>query len=85
MEPVTVRRQMYGVGAIPWSPLGRGVLTRPLSVQTKRSETDACVPLPLSPPSLLPLSLSPLPLSLCPLSLLFSLLSLSSTHLIKQR
>ena len=48
MKPVTVRRQMYGVGAIPWSPLGRGVLTRPLSVQTKRSETDACVP----PPSL---------------------------------
>ena len=43
--------QMYGVGAIPWSPLGRGVLTRPLSVQTKRSETDAYVPLPL-PPSL---------------------------------
>ncbi|EPS94288.1 hypothetical protein FOMPIDRAFT_93040 [Fomitopsis schrenkii] len=32
--------KMYGVGAIPWSPLGRGMLTRPLSVQTTRSETD---------------------------------------------
>ncbi|KAH9911939.1 Aldo/keto reductase [Fomitopsis serialis] len=32
--------KLFGVGAIPWSPLGRGVLTRPLSVQTKRGETD---------------------------------------------
>ncbi|KAI0727727.1 Aldo keto reductase [Fomitopsis betulina] len=32
--------KMYGVGAIPWSPLGRGVLTRPLTVQTTRSATD---------------------------------------------
>jgi aryl-alcohol dehydrogenase-like predicted oxidoreductase len=29
-----------GVGVIPWSPLGRGLLTREWSAQTKRSETD---------------------------------------------
>lgn len=34
--------QMFGVGSIPWSPLGRGLLTRPLQDQkaTKRAETD---------------------------------------------
>ncbi|KAK0184925.1 NADP-dependent oxidoreductase domain-containing protein [Armillaria mellea] len=34
--------KMFGVGAIPWSPLGRGKLTRPLAKQgdTKRGETD---------------------------------------------
>ncbi|KAL1726650.1 NADP-dependent oxidoreductase domain-containing protein [Schizophyllum commune] len=32
--------QQYGVGSIPWSPLGRGVLTRPITQQTKRGETD---------------------------------------------
>ncbi|KAI0727714.1 Aldo keto reductase [Fomitopsis betulina] len=32
--------KMYGVGAIPWSPLGRGVLTRPFGAETKRSESD---------------------------------------------
>jgi len=30
----------FGVGSIPWSPLARGYLTRPLSEQTKRGETD---------------------------------------------
>ncbi|KAJ6541213.1 NADP-dependent oxidoreductase domain-containing protein [Mycena vulgaris] len=31
----------FGVGSIPWSPLARGALTRPLSSeQSKRSETD---------------------------------------------
>ncbi|KAJ7597754.1 NADP-dependent oxidoreductase domain-containing protein [Mycena floridula] len=35
---------MFGVGCIPWSPLARGVLTRPLGVQTKRSETDRMSP-----------------------------------------
>lgn len=31
-----------GVGSIPWSPLARGVLTRPLSASnTKRGDTDA--------------------------------------------
>ncbi|EMD34216.1 hypothetical protein CERSUDRAFT_117115 [Gelatoporia subvermispora B] len=32
--------KMFGVGAIPWSPLARGLLTRPLGQSTKRSETD---------------------------------------------
>lgn len=30
-----------GVGVIPWSPLARGKLTRPLDATTARSETDA--------------------------------------------
>ncbi|TFL05266.1 aryl-alcohol dehydrogenase [Pterulicium gracile] len=36
----------FGVGCIPWSPLGRGVLTRPLDQQqqTKRGETDIAAP-----------------------------------------
>jgi aryl-alcohol dehydrogenase-like predicted oxidoreductase len=29
-----------GVAVIPWSPLGRGMLTRPWNEKTKRSETD---------------------------------------------
>ena len=29
-----------GIGVIPWSPLARGRLTRPLAEQTNRSETD---------------------------------------------
>jgi aryl-alcohol dehydrogenase-like predicted oxidoreductase len=29
-----------GIGVIPWSPLARGLLTRPWHAQTKRSETD---------------------------------------------
>ncbi|KAJ4475457.1 oxidoreductase [Lentinula aciculospora] len=33
----------FGVGAIPWSPLARGMLTRPFSEQTTRSETDLMV------------------------------------------
>ncbi|KAG6860274.1 hypothetical protein C0995_013419 [Termitomyces sp. Mi166 len=32
--------KLFGVGAIPWSPLARGLLTRPLKEQTKRGETD---------------------------------------------
>ncbi|KAJ7859161.1 NADP-dependent oxidoreductase domain-containing protein [Mycena olivaceomarginata] len=34
--------QHFGVGAIPWSPLARGALTRPLEMQleTKRAESD---------------------------------------------
>ncbi|KZV72034.1 aryl-alcohol dehydrogenase [Peniophora sp. CONT] len=31
----------FGVGCIPWSPLARGVLTRPLSQDTKRKENDS--------------------------------------------
>ncbi|KAJ6488861.1 Aldo/keto reductase [Mycena sanguinolenta] len=30
----------FGVGSIPWSPLARGALTRPLAQQTTRAETD---------------------------------------------
>ncbi|TFY51127.1 hypothetical protein EVG20_g11154 [Dentipellis fragilis] len=30
----------FGVGSIPWSPLARGLLTRPLSESTKRGSTD---------------------------------------------
>jgi len=32
--------KMFGVGSIPWSPLGRGLLTRPIGAQTTRSATD---------------------------------------------
>ncbi|KAB5589896.1 hypothetical protein CTheo_6660 [Ceratobasidium theobromae] len=32
--------KMFGVGMIPWSPLARGALTRPLSETTLRSQTD---------------------------------------------
>ncbi|KAG9316338.1 aryl-alcohol dehydrogenase [Chiua virens] len=32
--------KMFGVGCIPWSPLARGLLTRPLSEQTIRGQTD---------------------------------------------
>lgn len=35
--------QQFGVGAIPWSPLARGNLTRPLAQQTKRTESDTVV------------------------------------------
>ncbi|KAM6493039.1 aryl-alcohol dehydrogenase [Amanita muscaria] len=30
----------FGVGSIPWSPLGRGILTRPLSEPTARGKVD---------------------------------------------
>jgi len=33
--------KLFGVGSIPWSPLGRGLLTRPLGQQTKRSSSDS--------------------------------------------
>jgi aryl-alcohol dehydrogenase-like predicted oxidoreductase len=32
--------KMFGVGSIPWSPLARGLLTRPLEQQTLRATTD---------------------------------------------
>ncbi|KAG6373475.1 Aldo keto reductase [Boletus reticuloceps] len=32
--------EMFGVGSIPWSPLARGVLTRPLGQQTNRGQMD---------------------------------------------
>jgi len=33
----------FGVGSIPWSPLGRGLLTRPLGEKTKRGGTDGII------------------------------------------
>ena len=30
----------FGVGSIPWSPLARGFLCRPIGEQTKRGDTD---------------------------------------------
>ena len=35
----------FGVGVIPWSPLARGLLTRPLKTDavTTRGDTDMCV------------------------------------------
>ncbi|KAF8607860.1 Aldo/keto reductase [Ceratobasidium sp. AG-I] len=35
--------KMFGVGCIPWSPLARGFLTRPLDQQTKRGESDRMI------------------------------------------
>ncbi|KAG1722574.1 aryl-alcohol dehydrogenase [Suillus lakei] len=32
--------EMFGVGSIPWSPLARGALTRPLGQQTSRGSVD---------------------------------------------
>ncbi|KAI0338561.1 aryl-alcohol dehydrogenase [Trametopsis cervina] len=32
--------KLLGVGSIPWSPLARGMLTRPLSKQSLRGDTD---------------------------------------------
>ena len=34
----------FGVGCIPWSPLARGVITRPLSESTTRKKTDVWQP-----------------------------------------
>jgi aryl-alcohol dehydrogenase-like predicted oxidoreductase len=38
--PFTYFSQHFGVGSIPWSPLGRGLLTRPFDSQSQRSESD---------------------------------------------
>jgi aryl-alcohol dehydrogenase-like predicted oxidoreductase len=35
--------KLFGVGSIPWSPLARGILTRPLGEQTKRGSTDPVI------------------------------------------
>jgi len=35
--------KMFGVGCIPWSPLARGLLTRPLGEQTIRGKTDLAI------------------------------------------
>ncbi|KAF9441658.1 Aldo/keto reductase, partial [Macrolepiota fuliginosa MF-IS2] len=33
----------FGVGSIPWSPLARGLLTRPLTEKTARGNTDLLI------------------------------------------
>ena len=38
--------KMFGVGSIPWSPLGRGLLTRPMTAETLRGTSDMCVSVP---------------------------------------
>ena len=42
---ISITSQHFGVTSIPWSPLARGILTRPLSEQTTRGASDAYVPL----------------------------------------
>jgi aryl-alcohol dehydrogenase-like predicted oxidoreductase len=44
-DGIKQHQQHFGVGAIPWSPLARGALTRPLEKQneTKRAESDGFV------------------------------------------
>ena len=37
---ITELSQLFGVGSIPWSPLARGLLTRPLSGDSTRNQTD---------------------------------------------
>ncbi|EIW61070.1 aryl-alcohol dehydrogenase [Trametes versicolor FP-101664 SS1] len=32
--------KLFGVGSIPWSPLARGLLTRPLDAASKRAQSD---------------------------------------------
>ena len=32
--------KLFGVGSIPWSPLARGMLTRPVDTESKRGNTD---------------------------------------------
>ncbi|TCD62549.1 hypothetical protein EIP91_006754 [Steccherinum ochraceum] len=32
--------KLFGVGSIPWSPLGRGLLTRPVDAESLRGKTD---------------------------------------------
>ncbi|KAJ7513117.1 aryl-alcohol dehydrogenase [Mycena galericulata] len=35
--------KMFGVASIPWSPLARGLLTRPFGEQTRRSQVDRMI------------------------------------------
>ncbi|TFK34408.1 NADP-dependent oxidoreductase domain-containing protein [Crucibulum laeve] len=39
-DEIVIMTKHFGVGSIPWSPLARGLVTRPLSAQTKRGEKD---------------------------------------------
>ena len=36
----SIHSQYFGVGSIPWSPLARGALTRPLGERTIRADND---------------------------------------------
>jgi len=36
--------KQFGVGSVPWSPLARGLLCRPLDQQTKRTQSDKQIP-----------------------------------------
>ena len=38
--PPDVLLQSFGVGSIPWSPLGRGLLTRPVGADSARENSD---------------------------------------------
>ncbi|KAI0737382.1 aryl-alcohol dehydrogenase [Daedaleopsis nitida] len=35
--------KLFGVGSIPWSPLARGLLTRPIDAESKRGNTDRMI------------------------------------------
>ena len=39
-SPPDVHLQSFGVGSIPWSPLGRGLLTRPVGADSARENSD---------------------------------------------
>ena len=38
-----ISAQHFGVGSIPWSPLGRGLLARPIGQDSARENSDRCV------------------------------------------
>ncbi len=40
---ITAIMQMFNVGSTPWSPLGRGLLTRPVTEESLRKKTDMSV------------------------------------------
>ena len=56
--------KLFGVGSIPWSPLGKGLLTRPWGTQTTRSQSDRSVRL-LDPPAVAEMSETGL-IPICP-------------------
>jgi hypothetical protein len=53
LSPTFRSMQHFGVGSIPWSPLGRGLLTRRIGEKTKRGEVDGCASLFVPPRNLL--------------------------------
>ncbi|KAF4611738.1 hypothetical protein D9613_003720 [Agrocybe pediades] len=44
--------KLFGVGSIPWSPLARGILARPINEQTKRGNEDFGVALMMGRPGI---------------------------------